>query len=208
MMAMWKRTMAAAAAVLAAAPFVLAQGSPPAEAPTDVPPASAPPVADEQRPATLDDLYAELAAATDAQAAMLIDLAISERLDAAGGPTAQLLSQRALVTAEGGNFALALELADAAVAFAPRYAEGFSTRATIHALKEDYGAAMADLQQALVIEPRHYRALANAGAILESSGDDARALEAYDKALALYPLYEEVRTAADALRKKIEGDRI
>lgn len=200
------KTGIAAAVMMIAVPHSLAQEAPPADAPAETPP-SAPP-AEEQRPATLDDLYAELASAVDTQTAMLVDLAISERLDAAGGPTAQLLSQRALVTAEGGNFRLALELADAAVAFAPRYAEGFSTRATIHALKEDYGAAMADLQQALTIEPRHYRALANAGAILESSGDDVRALEAYDKALALYPLYEEVRTAADALRKKIDGDRI
>lgn len=196
----------AAAALLAVTPLVLAQDAPPVAPPPETPPAS--PSAEEQRPATLDDLYAELLAASDPQAAMLVDLAISEQLDAAGGPTAQLLSQRALLSAEGGNFRLALELADSAIAFAPRYAEGFNTRATIHALKEDYGAAMADLQQALSIEPRHYRALANVGAILESSGEDAQALAAYDKALALYPLYEEVRTAADALRKRVDGDRI
>lgn len=201
-----RAAMAAAAALIAATPLVHAQDAPPVEAPVDAPPPT--PTLEEQRPATLDDLYAELLAASDPQTAMLVDLAISERLDAAGGPTAQLLSQRALLTAEGGNFRLALELADSAVGFAPRYAEGFNTRATIHALNEDYGAAMADLQQALLIEPRHYRALANVGAILESSGEDAQALAAYDRALALYPLYEEVRTAADALRKKVEGDRI
>ncbi len=185
-----------AAAIMLWPVYALGQEAPPEAPPSEI------------RPSTLEELFAQLAATTDPQEAMFLDIAISENLDAAGGPTAQLLAQRALVSAEGGNFSMAMELADAAVAYAPRYAEGFNTRATIQALQDNYAGAMADLQQALAIEPRHYRALANVGAILESTEDNVKALEAYDRALALYPLYEEVRAAAEALRKKVDGDRI
>lgn len=184
---------------------LFAQDTPSSDVPAS--PSDAPPV-ENIRPPTLDELFERIASAGDAENAAILDVAIAEMLDAAGGPTAQLLSQRALAIAEGGDFAAALRLADAAVAYAPRYAEGFNARAAIFALKEDLVSALTDLQRTLEIEPRHYRALATTGAILESFDDNTKALDAYDRALALYPFFEDVRKVADELRAKIAGDRI
>jgi tetratricopeptide (TPR) repeat protein len=39
--------------------------------------------------------------------------------------------------------------------YCPDYAEGFNQRAFIHFLREDYDAALVDLDRALVLSPRH-----------------------------------------------------
>ena len=68
--------------------------------------------------------------------------------------------------------------------------------------------AMQDIAHALALEPRHFGALSGLGFILQNSGFDGRALEAFRKALALNPRQDEIRRLVDKLTLEVEGQGI
>ncbi len=51
----------------------------------------------------------------------------------------------------------------------------------------NYRKSMSDINQVLALEPRHFGALAGMAAILSASGEDALALKAWERFLAVYP---------------------
>jgi len=57
------------------------------------------------------------------------------------------------------DFAGAIKAFDALVAYCPDYAEGYNQRAFINFIREDYAAALPDLERALELSPRHVGAL-------------------------------------------------
>jgi cytochrome c-type biogenesis protein CcmH/NrfG len=66
-------------------------------------------------------------------------------------------------------------------------------------------SAMADIRQVLSLEPRHFGAWAGLGHIFMSSDDKARALEAYRRALKIYPQLSIVQTLIERLKPEIDG---
>ncbi|MEO0866580.1 MAG: tetratricopeptide repeat protein [Pseudomonadota bacterium] len=78
-----------------------------------------------------------------------------------------------------GNFDFvgAYESFDALVAYCPDYAEGYNQRAFISFLREDYNAALVDLDRALALSPDHVGAQSGRALTLMNLGrrDDARA---------------------------------
>jgi tetratricopeptide (TPR) repeat protein len=119
--------------------------------------------------------------------------------------TAALLMARAKVAMDGKNTDVALKLLDAVVKLRPDYAEGWNRRATIYYLQNDYNRSMEDIRQVLTLEPRHFGALAGLGMILQETGDDRHALEAFRKALAINPHLERVPDLVKTLTEKVEG---
>jgi len=80
---------------------------------------------------------------------------------------------------------------DALVAYCPDYAEGYNQRAFVNFLRQDYAAALPDLERALDLSPRHIAALtgqALALAALERNGEAALILR---DALKLNPWLSE-----------------
>lgn len=78
-----------------------------------------------------------------------------------------------------GNFDFvgAYESFNALVAYCPNYAEGYNQRAFISFLREDYAAALIDLDRALALSPDHVGAQSGRALTLMNLGrrDDARA---------------------------------
>ena len=85
------------------------------------------------------------------------------------------------------------------------YVEAWNRRATLYFLKKDYENAMADLREVLAREPRHFGALAGLGTILNEFGDEKHALEAFRKALDVYPRLNGVADEVRTLKEKVEG---
>jgi Tfp pilus assembly protein PilF len=83
--------------------------------------------------------------------------------------------------------------------------EAWNRRATLHFQKRDYAASMADLRAVLAREPRHFGAWAGLGMILQDIGDERRALEAFRRAVALYPLMERIPDLVKKLTESVEG---
>lgn len=164
-----------------------------------------PPAPETKRPPSLDDLFGRLAAATDETEAKGVAGLIQRRLGRSGSDTADLLMSRAGEALQGKDAALAVELLDRVTQLKPDWAEAWSRRATAFFLLNDPADALSDLQTALRLEPRLYDAWMAVGHIRMSSDDKRGALRAYRRALAIYPLFPEVKRMVDRLAPEIDG---
>jgi tetratricopeptide (TPR) repeat protein len=185
----------------AQAPDLAPPGSPKAlpEAPAKLPKVSG------DKTKNLDFLFGALKAAPDEASAKAVEARIWAIWMATPSDTAALLMARAKVAMDGKNTDVALKLLDAVVKLRPDYAEGWNRRATIYYLQNDYNRSMEDIRQVLTLEPRHFGALAGLGMILQETGDDRHALEAFRKALAINPHLERVPDLVKTLTEKVEG---
>jgi len=160
------------------------------------------------RTPSLDTLLEALKIAPDADSAKAIENRIWAVWMMSGSDTCGLLMGRAKAAADEKDYDLAIKLLDAVIEIKPDYVEGWNRRATVYYLMNDYGHSLADIREVLAREPRHFGALAGLGLILQELGDDAHALEAYRRALAINPHLEHVDEAVKALREKVEGRNI
>ena len=153
----------------------------------------------------LESLFADLRNADDAEQAESVAAHIRYIFLNSGSPTLDLLMMRSAQAMKAEDYALSLDLLDAVVRFAPQYVEGWNRRATVHFLREDYGLAMADLEQVLRLEPRHFSAVSGLGLILQKLGRKEQALDVFQHVLSIYPLLEEARDAVRSLRSELRG---
>jgi len=157
------------------------------------------------RAARLKSLYDALAKAPNAQIAKLVEAKIDALNARSGSDTIDLLMMRARLMLQAKDNKLAFELLNAAVDMMPNFVEARVQRATLYYLTKDYGSALADLRIALAKEPRHYGAYAGLGTILQDIGEDKRALEAFRRALSIYPYMDSVSEMVKKITIKVEG---
>jgi len=169
------------------------------------PPSDLPRQGHSERTPSLDTLFQALKIAPDTESAKAIENSIWAVWMISGSDTCNVLMGRAKAAADDKDYDLAIKLLDAVVEIKPNYVEGWNRRATVYYLMNDYGHSLADIREVLAREPRHFGALAGLGLILQELGDDALALEAYRRALAINPHLEHVGETVKALREKVEG---
>ena len=157
------------------------------------------------REAILDRLLEELSKAETEEKGRAVERAIQSVWLNSGSPSIDLLTQRGLDALAEDDLDRAYFYFDEVVTLAPDFAEGWHRRAAIHYLRENYSAAVRDLEQTLRLEPRHYEALAGLGVILEDLGDRKGALEAYRRALALNPWLVNGKERIEPLELEVEG---
>jgi tetratricopeptide (TPR) repeat protein len=181
--------------------------SPPgAEPPKPVEPPSDLPRAQRGDPTkNLDRLFAALKAAPSDESAKFIENRIWAIWTAAGGDTAILLMSRVRTAMAAKDFDLAIKLLTAIIDIKPDYVEAWNRRATLHYMRKEFGASLADLRAVLQREPRHFGAWAGLGMVMQELGDDKRALDALRRALALHPHLERIPDMVKKLAEKVEG---
>jgi len=156
----------------------------------------------------LSNLYAHLAAATDAQSAKEIAETIERLWLLPYSDTIAVLMERSATALAQKNNALALKLLDAVVDLAPDYAEGWHRRAVVHFSNNDYMRALGDLRRALALEPNHFKALDGLAHILRELNRDRQALQAYRQLLSVNPYYSGAADAVRELEREVEGQGI
>jgi Flp pilus assembly protein TadD len=72
-------------------------------------------------------------------------------------------------------------------------------------MQKDYANSIADIGKVLTREPRHFGALSGLGLIMQDIGDEKRALDAYRKALEVYPRQEGMAEKVKSLTEKVDG---
>lgn len=160
--------------------------------------------ADEAR---LEELFEALSQADDTSWQQ-IESKIWREWSRSGSPAMDLLLDRGREAMEAADYPAAIEHLTALVENAPDFAEGWNARATAYYTAGLVGPALADIARTLQLEPRHFGALSGLGLILEETGQEARALEAYRAALAIHPLKPNLREAVERLEFALEGKAI
>ena len=158
--------------------------------------------------APLDQLFAQLAKADNAEEAKPIEEQILEIFQQSGSPTADLLMARGTAAHVGGDDKTARALFDSVTDVAPNYAEGWHARALLDADAGDDEAAMFALQKTVALNPREFTALNQLAQMVEDYGNKDGALKLYKRALALDPQLEGVAKHVKALEREVEGQGI
>jgi len=159
----------------------------------------------QERRRVLNNLYAHLATAPDAQTAQEIASTIESLWYHSGSDTISVLLERANVALARKELNVARELLDAAVELAPDFAEAWNRRAVIFFLQNDYGRALGDLRRAIALEPNHFKALDGLGRILRDVGKKRGALEAFRMLKSVHPFYEKIDETIKELELEVEG---
>ena len=160
------------------------------------------------REALLDTLYQRLQQAETSDRAEAVAESIRRIWRNSGSPSIDLLVARATSLIRAEEYNLALAILDTAVVSEPTFAEGWSQRAMVYFQKRDFRAALRDLRRVLALEPKHFRAMHGVAVILNEFGEKERALQAYRRALEIYPLNSEARDAVEELQREVEGQDI
>jgi tetratricopeptide (TPR) repeat protein len=82
----------------------------------------------------------------------------------------------------------------------PEFAEGWNRRATVYFMLGDYAKSLADCDEVMRRNPYHWGALSGYGMIYLQLDQPARALEYFEKALAVNPNLSRVEDTIEELR--------
>jgi tetratricopeptide (TPR) repeat protein len=140
----------------------------------------------------LDRLFQALKVAPDTDSAKYIENRIWAAWLWSDSDTVNLLMSRVKTALEARDFDLAVRLLNSIVDFKPDYAEAWHRRAMIFYMRKEFDRSLADLREVLAREPRHFGALASLGAMMQEFGDEKHALDAFRRALEVYPRLERV----------------
>jgi tetratricopeptide (TPR) repeat protein len=205
----------AALSVLATA--AMAQPAPPMPAPHEgpegqnpheglvLPPDQLPSIKRGERTHDINFLFGALKAAPDEASAKAVEERIWAVWASAGTDTTNLLMSRAKKAIDDKDYDLALRLLSSVIEIKPEFTEAWNRRATVYFMQKDYANSLADIGKVLTREPRHFGALSGLALIMQDIGDDKRALDAYRKALEVYPRLNGVAEKVKTLTEKVEG---
>ena len=151
----------------------------------------------------MDPLYDALLVAPDETAARMITNQMWGYWDNAPDEASQAMLDEAMRARARFDFLRALDRLDTLVGYCPFYAEGYNQRAFVNFLREDFAAALPDLDRALELNPRHIGALSGKAVTLFALGREEEAQVALRAALAINPWLAE-----RALLKPLPGEEL
>jgi tetratricopeptide (TPR) repeat protein len=89
----------------------------------------------------------------------------------------------------------------------PDFAEGWNKRATAYYLLGEYRESLADCDEVIKRNPYHFGALSGSGMNYLELDEPARALDSFERALAVNPNLEQVEQAIEVLRLLLRQQR-
>ena len=155
----------------------------------------------------LDNLFLRLKRERSTEQARGIANAIREVLTQSGSATVDFLMESSARAINDKRYGAALDFLDQVTLLQPDYVEGWNRRATLHYLLGNYPKAMSDSARVLALEPRHLGALAGIAGILQETGHEQRALEAWENYLSYYPADREAQEQMFELMNKLAGQK-
>lgn len=156
----------------------------------------------------LDTLFASLKRERNEASAGRIATQIWSQWAQSGSATVDLLMGWGNDAIGKKNFPVALDFLDQIVTLKPDFAEGWNRRATVHYMMDDYALSMSDIDHTLALEPRHFGAMSGMAEILKATGHKDLALDAYERALAVYPMMRKAQAEVATLSDELAGEGI
>ena len=136
-------------------------------------------------------LFAEVRAAETERAATQINNRMWEVYADAPDEAAQEILDAGMRRRASYDFAGAIAEFDRLVAYCPDYWEGYNQRAFVHFIRQDYDAALTDLEQTIALQPNHMGAQAGLALTLMGLGREAEGQAALRAALQIHPWLPE-----------------
>jgi tetratricopeptide (TPR) repeat protein len=155
----------------------------------------------------LDNLFTRLKKERSTEQARGIANEIREVFVQSGSATVDFLMESSARAMNDKRYGAALDFLDQVTLLKPDYVEGWNRRATLHYLLGNYPKAMSDSARVLALEPRHLGALAGVAGILQETGHDRQALEAWENYLSYYPSDREAQEQMFELMNKLAGQK-
>ena len=137
------------------------------------------------------DLLGQVQAATSEQEARGVTQQLWVLWATAPDTVAQELLDQGMAARASYDFLLALDRFDRLTNYCPDYAEGYNQRAFVNFLREDFAAALVDLDLALERSPRHVAAMSGKALTLMGLGRQAEAQVVLREAVRLNPWIPE-----------------
>ncbi|MDT8328311.1 MAG: hypothetical protein RQ750_13150 [Roseovarius sp.] len=141
--------------------------------------------------AQIDALIASAQSAPDEITGRIISNEMWQYWADAPDDFAQGLLDEGMTRRAAYDFEGAITAFDALVAYCPAYAEGYNQRAFVNFIRQDYSAALPDLERAIALSPRHIAALSGQALTLMALERPAEAVLALRAALELNPWLPE-----------------
>lgn len=145
----------------------------------------------------MEELFARAQAASDFREGQAVSDAMWKVWLRAPDEVAQQALDRGMAARSSFNFLEAFAQFTKLTEYCPDYAEGWNQRAYISFLREDYEAALVDLDRALALQPRHVAAQSGRGLTLMNMGRIAEARTQMLEAVANNPWLSEKALLAD-----------
>ena len=105
-----------------------------------------------------------------------------------------------------GRMAQAVETFTRVIERKPDFAEGWNKRATAYYLMDDLDQSLKDCDEVIKRNPNHFGALSGYGLIYIKRGELERALEYFERALAIDPNLRGVEESIDLIRYKMRKE--
>jgi len=124
-----------------------------------------------------------------------------------GDPAIDALFQLGLGQLDRGDPEAAIETFSVIIDKKPDFAEGWNKRATIYFLVGEYQKSLRDCDEVLKRNPTHWGVLAGYGQIYLRLDQPERALEYFQRAVAINPNLQQVAAAVEQLKRFIADKR-
>ncbi len=140
-----------------------------------------------------DQLLEQIQAAPNESAARIISNQLWDLWARAPDQHAQDILDRGLKAHAVWEFDAAIEAFTELIVYCPDYAEGYNQRAFVKFIRQDYAAALEDLDSAIERSPKHVAAISGKALTLMGLGRDDEAQDVLRAALAMNPWLPEKR---------------
>jgi len=118
-----------------------------------------------------------------------------------GDAATDRMFERGLAQMRDGHLKIAVVTFSRAIAMRPGFAEAWNKRATVYFLLGEDDLSLKDCDEVLKRNPQHFGVLAGYGQIYLRKGDLPRALDYFERALAINPNMPGVQASIDAVRE-------
>jgi tetratricopeptide (TPR) repeat protein len=162
----------------------------------------------DQKDPRLPELFDLLKKAPDPAAAQQVEGLIWTLWFHSDNPEVIKLMNTGVTAMSASDFKMAIDAFTQVTQIAPDFAEGWNKLATVHYLTGDYQDSLDEIGRTLELEPRHFGALSGLGLVQVELDHTEQALDAFERALDVYPLMQGARMNADTLRKQLQDKSI
>jgi tetratricopeptide (TPR) repeat protein len=102
----------------------------------------------------------------------------------------------------------AVGMFDQIIARAPKFAEGYNKRATVYYLMQEFESSIADIHKTLELNPVHFGALSGMGLCYLGLDEPRKALEWFERAVAVNPNMDTIQSYIQQLREFLKNQTL